>query len=470
MGNSQPNFLVIMTEQHRGDSLSCEGHPVLLTPTMDHIAGRGVRFSHAYSSCPVCIPARLSFLKGQFPSTHGIVGYAHKPYGGRSIADEISGAGYQTAWIGRDMHQEPADERCGFDTTILSGLCDPHRPYEKFLERNQPEGGGGYYGSGVMHNDYTARPFHLPDNLHHTNWTVNQAMSWLEHRDKDLPFFLVVSFLAAHPPLIPPACYFDRYIRTGVPEPFIGDWATPPENDGIGMGQSSTRVNLKGEALLSARAGYYGLINHLDDQINRLLNPVTGIQRETGGDTVVIMTSDHGEMLGDHYCWAKSLPYEGAARIPLLISAPERFGIRKGAVIEEPVGLEDIMPTVLEMAELEVPKYVDGKSLLPLLRCEPDAADTWRPFIHIEHGDPRSFHSLTDGKGKYVWFARDGREQFFDLTNDPAECVDIANDPDHIEDVDRWRQLMVGELKGRPEGFTDGENLVSGRPYPNIMG
>lgn len=283
-----------MTEQHRGDSLSCEGHPVLLTPTLDHIAGRGARFSHAYSSCPVCIPARLSFLKGQFPSTHGIVSYAHKPWSGRSIADEMSEAGYQTAWIGRDMHQEPADDPCGFDTTILSGLRDPDRPYEQFLERNQPEGGGGYYGSGAMHNDYTARPFHLSDNLHHTNWTVNQALSWLEQRDISLPFLLVVSFLAAHPPLVPPSCYFDRYIRTGVPEPYIGDWAIPPKNYGIGMGQSSPSVNLRGEALLSARAGYYGLINHLDDQLNRLLNPVTGIQRMTDDNTVVIMTSDHG--------------------------------------------------------------------------------------------------------------------------------------------------------------------------------
>jgi arylsulfatase A-like enzyme len=293
---------------------------------------------------------------------------------------------------------------------------------------------------------------------------------WLEHRDSDLPFFLVVSFLAAHPPLIPPACYFDRYIRTGVPEPYIGDWETPPKNDGIGLGQSSPIVNLRGEVLLSARAGYYGLINHFDDQLNRLLNPVTGIRRTTGDNTVVIMTSDHGEMLGDHYCWAKSLPYEGAARIPLLVSAPERFEIGRDTVIDEPVGLEDIMPTVLEIAELEVPKYVDGKSLLPLLRGEPDPTDNWRPFMHIEYGDPRSFHALTDGSRKYIWFARDGREQFFDLTNDHGECFNIANHPDRAEEVERWRQLMVEELKGRPEGFTDGENLISGRPYPSIMG
>jgi arylsulfatase A-like enzyme len=381
----------------------------------------------------------------------------------------MSKAGYQTAWIGRDMHQDPPDERCGFDATILSGMRNLGNPYDRFLERNQPEGGGGYYGSGVMHNDYTARPFHLPENLHHTTWTVGQALSWLKRRDTSRPFFLVVSFLAAHPPLIPPACYFERYIRTGVPDPFIGEWATRPEEDGIGMGQASSKVNLKGEALLSARAGYYGLINHMDDQLNRLLNPVTGIQRMTDNNTAVIMTSDHGEMLGDHYCWGKSLPYEGAARVPLLISAPERFEFKTDNVVDQPTGLEDIMPTVLEMAGLDIPDSVDGKSLLPLLREDDDAASNWRTCIHIEHAAPRAFHALTDGKEKYVWFAQDGREQLFDLANDPGECCNLADDPTFAERINRWRHLMVEELTGRPEGFTDGNVLVNGRPYPCVM-
>lgn len=463
--NKRPNFLVIMTEQHRGDCLSCEGHPVLLTPTMDEIAGKGVRFSRAYSTCPVCIPARRSFLTGQFPSTHGVVGYADKEWSGPSIAGELSKAGYQTAWIGRDMHQTPAQNPCDFETTILSGMRTPGNDYDQFMARNQPEGGGGYYGSGVMHNDWSARPFHLPEHLHHTNWTVNQALSWLEQHDTKRPFFLVVSFNAAHPPLIPPACYFERYIRTGVPEPTIGDWAVPPENDGIGMGVSPSKVNLKGEALLSARAGYYGLINHLDDQLHRLLNNVTGIDRMTGNNTAVIMTSDHGEMLGDHYFWRKRLPYEGAARIPFLIRMPKRFGIKTDTVINVPVGLEDIMPTVLDMAGADIPDSVDGKSLIPLLRGDTDAV--WRDYIHIECSP--TFHALTDGKDKYIWFVKDGREQFFDLSKDPKECHNLINDSKESAKISRWRNLLIQELKDRPEGFTDGEKLISGRPYSSVL-
>jgi arylsulfatase len=463
--SNQPNFLIFVNEQHRGDSLSCEGHPVLLTPNMDEIAGRGARFSRAYSTCPVCVPARRSFLSGQFPSTHGVVTNAHVKWEGTSVADELSRAGYQTAWIGRNMHQTPAQYACGFETTILSDMRLPEDDYDQFMQRNQPEGGGGYYGSGVMHNDWTARPFHLPENLHHTNWTVNQALNYLENRDQSRPFFLVVSFVAAHPPLIPPACYFERYIRTGAPAPVIGDWATPPENDGIGMGVSPHRVNLKGEALLSAKAGYHGLINHLDDQIHRLLNDVNGVDRMTDNNTVVMMTADHGEMLGDHYCWRKSLPYEGAARIPFLIRAPERFGIKTNAVIDAPVGLEDIMPTVLDMAGADIPDSVDGKSLLPLLRGKADA--DWRSHIHIENAP--NFHALTDGKEKYTWFVKDGTEQLFDLTNDPMECKNLADNSEYTARLILWRERLIKELSGRPEGFTDGKRLISGQPYPGVM-
>lgn len=462
--NKRPDFIIFINEQHRGDCLSCEGHPVLLTPTMDEIAGRGARFSKAYSTCPVCIPARRSFLTGQFPSTHGVTGYVNVEWDGTTIAGELSKAGYQTAWIGRSMHQVPSEKSFGFEINISSDP-DPENAYEKFLQRNQPEGGGGYMGSGVMHNDWTARPFHLPEHLHHTNWTVNQALDFLENRDTSRPFFLVVSFLAAHPPLIPPACYFDRYVRTGAPEPIIGDWAVPPVNDGIGMGASPSKVNLKGEALLSAKAGYHGLINHLDDQIHRLLNQVTGVDKMTGNNTAVIMTSDHGEMLGDHYFWRKSLPYEGAARIPFLIRAPERFGVKTNSVIDVPVGLEDIMPTVLDMAGVDIPDSVDGRSLLPLLqgKTDPDR----RPYIHIECA-PR-FHALTDGKNKYIWFAADGREQFFDLENDPAECHNLAPDPEYFDKLTAWRKLLIKELTDRPEGFTDGKSLISGQPYPGFI-
>ena len=457
-----PNFLVFMTEQHRGDCLSAERHPVLLTPNIDEIGGRGARFSRAYSTCPVCVPARRSFLTGQFPATHGVFSNASVEWDSPTIAGELKRAGYQTAWLGRSMHQTPVRKRHGFELNLYTDSRDPLDDYNQFIARNAPEGSGGYYGSGVMHNDWTARPYHLPDPLHHTHWTVSQALDFLRRRDPTCPFFVVVSFLAAHPPLVPPGCYFDRYIRTGVPERVIGDWATPPANEGIGDGVSpNNAVDLSGEALLSARAAYYGLINHVDDEIHRLLNGVTGVDRMTGNNTVVVFTADHGEMLGDHYLWRKSLPYDGACRIPMLIRAPERFGIQPRAVIDRPVGLEDIMPTVLDMAGVDVPDTVDGRSLLPLLRGE-DAP--WRPHIQVQCST--GFQCLTDGREKYAWWTADGREQLFDLVADPHECHDLAASPSHAERLAWWRGQMVAALAGRPEGFSDGSRLIAGRPFP----
>lgn len=455
----RPNFLLIMTDQQRGDCLGIEQHPVLLTPTMDRIAGQGVRFSRAYATCPVCIPARRSLLAGQFPATHGMVGYQDGvEWAAPATLPQVLGEhGYQTCLVGRDMHQHPPRKRYGFDHMVI------HGDYSEWLAQREPAGSGGYYGTGVMHNDWTAHPWHMPEAYHQTNWTVNQALDFLRKRDPSCPFFLVVSFVAPHPPLVPPAFYLERYLRMDLPAPVIGDWAGAPENEGRGLGQEAGRVVLKGEALRSARAAYYGLINHVDDQINRLLNPVTGIDRMTDSNTVVVFTSDHGEMLGDHYLWRKQVPYEPSARIPLLIRGVSQLGLRPGTVVDKPVCLEDVMPTVLAMAGLESPATVEGRSLLGLMRGEPVA---WRPHLHLECAP--AHHTLTDGREKYIWFARDGAEQFFRLTDDPAECCNLAGRAAEKERVAHWRRLLVAELRNRSEGFTDGTRLIAGRPYPAV--
>jgi arylsulfatase len=468
----KPNILFIITDQQRGDCLGIEGHPALLTPNMDSLAGNGARFRRAYSTCPVCIPARRSLLSGQFPATNGLCGYqdGHEWDATHSLPEVLRRAGYQTYLAGRDMHQYPVRKRYGYDHMVIM------QDYRRWLDRQvpvdtyQPEGHylGDYYSSGVMSSDWTARSWHLDESLHQTNWTVNEAMKFLQTRDPTCPFFLTVSFIAPHPPLIPPAFYMDRYLRANLPAPAIGDWATPPDHDGLGYGPEHYRVNLQGEALRSTRAGYYGLINHVDDQIGRLLSPFTGIDPK---DTMIIFTSDHGEMLGDHYMWRKNVPYEGSARIPLLISAPERFGFTRRNVRDEPVCLEDILPTILDVAGVDCPAGVDGRSLVPLLRGE---QAEWREFVHIEHtagwqeGDLAhlAHHTLTDGKEKYIWFAQDGGEQFFDLREDPAELRNLAGDPGAQVRVSAWRDRLIDHLTDRLEGFSDGARLIPGRGYP----
>jgi arylsulfatase len=474
MPDSRPNILLVMTDQQRGDCLGVEGHPVLQTPNMDAIAHHGVRFRRAYSTCPVCIPARRSLMSGQFPATHGLIGYRdglewNPP---ATLPDELRKAGYQTAIVGRSMHLHPLRRRYGFEEMIISGGWLGEGEYERFLAEHGPVGGGGYYGGGVMHNDRTARPWHLAEHLHHTHWTVEQSLRWLQRRDPSCPFFLVMSFLAPHPPLNPPAFYMERYLAAGAgvgaDEPAVGDWAQEPpvgEHDhGRGMAVDSPRVRLCGEELRRCRAGYYGLINHIDDQIRRVLNPVTGPD-----NTICLFTSDHGEMLGDHHLFRKSQPYEGAARVPLLWryrGAPAGEDFAAGSVVDVPVCLEDIMPTCLELAGVEIPSSVEGRSLVPLLRGRID--DGWpRPFVHGEYANLG--HYLTDGRMKYIWFSGDGREQLFDLVADPKELRDLSASPQHAAALEQWRQRLVEHLRDRPEGFTDGTRLVAGRHHASVL-
>lgn len=463
----RPNILIIMTDQQRGDCLSLENHPVLMTPNMDGIGASGAMFTRCYSTCPVCIPARRSFLSGQFPRSHGLAGNHVSDWNIKhTMPSVLRTAGYHTYWAGRDMHQFPPRKRFGHDHMVI--MSD----YRRWVERQMPVDThnplSDYYGSGILANDWTARTWHLDESLHMTNWITSEAMKFLQTRDPSNPYFLTVSYLAPHPPLVPPSFYFDRYMRQPTPEPEIGDWAEAPGVSGFQEGTTQQRVRLEGEALRSVRSAYYAAINHIDDQIRRLLYAIDQ------NNTIVIFTSDHGEMLGDHYLWWKGVPYEGSARVPLLIRAPERFGIDRGSVVDQPVCLEDIMPTVLELIDTDIPGSVEGRSLVPLLRKE---EVQWRKHIHIEHcadSMPQdtlrmgslAHHTLTDGREKFIWFSVTGREQFFDLTSDPQESRNLIHDPASQERVDFWRTKLIQELVGQPGGFTDGNRLLSGRPYP----
>jgi len=458
--DDRPNILLIMTDQQRGDALSIENHPCLLTPNMDNIGHTGTRFTKAYTTCPSCVPARRSLMSGQHPDRTGMVGYKdgvewEKPP--PLLPQVLRDAGYQTALVGRNMHLYPERKRYGFENMIDAGQ---NGFYAEWLQERTHHREDGWWGTGVMHNDWTARPWHLDESLHQTNWTVSESLRWLDKRDPTAPFFLVVSFVAPHPPLIPPAFYMERYLRADLPEPVIGDWEEPLENFGIGDDVAPNRVHLAGERLKSARAAYYGLINHIDDQIRRILSPVRGIQSQTNNNTIVMFTADHGEMLGDHYHWRKQLPYEPAARIPMMIKAHPKFDLHHERVVDAPVCLEDIMPTCLDLAGVDVPETVDGKSLVPLMRGE---NPQWREHLHIQHAP--THQSLTDGKEKFIWYTADGREQFFDLTVDPEERHNMIDDAEAQPRITEWRDRLIAQLKDRPEGFSDGKQLIPGRSW-----
>ena len=470
MKDRRPNIILIMTDQQRGDCLGVEDHPCLLTPNMDSLAGAGTRFSRAYTTCPSCIPARRSLLSGQFPATNGMPGFV-----GRvdwdppaTLPGTLSDAGYQTFLVGRSMHQHPPRKRYGYDHMILGSGYVAGDDYDEDLRR-QSGAADGFNSHGLPFNGWNARPWHLDERLHPTYWIVDQAMRFLATRDPSCPFFLTVSFYAPHPPLCPPAFYMDRYLRAYLPEPVIGDWAEDPgEVSGINV-QAARGVKLDGETWRSAAAGYFGLTNHIDDQIFRLL-AARGEAAVDWSNTVVIFTSDHGEMLGDHYMYRKCEPYEGSARIPMLVRGGGDLGFAEGQVVDRPVCLEDLMPTCLDLAGIDTPDHVDGESLAPWLRGEQPG---WREYLHSEHApcysEQQAYHMLTDGKWKYIWRPTDGSEQLFDLTTDPEERHDAASETVDAAELTAWRARLIEHLKDRPEGFTDGDQLIAGRPYPPLM-
>jgi len=458
----QPNFIVFMTDQQRGDCLSADGHPCLLTPVMDSIGGGGTRFRRAYTTCPSCVPARRSFLSGQSPFNNQMVGMTASPWEPpTTMPRELAKAGYQTAIVGRVMHQYRPDGHYGFEYVS--------EDYDAYLDDNQPNGGGGQKGHGIPANGWTARPWHLDEHLHHTHWVVNEALRFLENRDTTRPFFLCVSFVAPHPPLTPPAFYMDRYLRQDLPGPYIGDWAAPPANGGFGLDIERPAVDLRGEAFRSCAAGYFGLINHVDDQMYRVID-VLKRGRAQFGDTVTMHCSDHGEMLGDHYHFRKTFAYEASARVPLLISPPASYGFPTHQVSEHPVCLEDVMPTVLDFAGCDIPENVDGQSLLPILKGEecPDV----RAVLHGEHArcydDIYNNHYLIDGREKFIWLSHTGQELLFDIQEDPNEMRNLAALDMNAARVARWRDRMIDQLKDRPEGFVDSGRLVAGKTHVPI--
>lgn len=450
------------------------------------MAVSGARFRSAYSTCPVCIPQRLTLLTGQLASTHGVRGNIGIPYFPmeHSLPRELSRGGYQTALVGRGFHTLPSDYPAGFEYYVpgdpSSELKETKDHFFEFVRRHAPEGSGGYYGNGTSNNSFVGAPFHLPNELHHTQWTTEEALAFLGDHDTTRPFFLTVGYYAPHGPLNPPVEHFNRYYyREELEEPSIGEEDIPPVVNWNPVG--SGYVKLEGELLRSCLAGYYGNITFADMQIGRILLTAASVP-----NTYVIFTSDHGEQLGDHYLYHKSQPYEGASRIPFLIAGP---GISPLQIRDETVGWHDILPTVLDLAGLPIPLDVDGRSIAPLVK----GADPipWREYLHSENSHegmvgrsyPRvpgqevegnlvfenGWHSLTDGNWKYVWWSTSGTEQLFDLVADRGERHNLAGDEEHRESVALWRARLADALRDRPEGFApDGEHLVAGRPHPRL--
>jgi arylsulfatase A-like enzyme len=300
-----------------------------------------------------------------------------------------------------------------------------------------------------------------------------RSIDLLRRRDRTRPFFLFMSFHRPHPPLDPPAVYWDMYRDREVPPVPVGAWASG--NDVTMDGVSAFRGRLPGAVLARSRRAYWAQIAHIDNQIGRLIN---ALRRELQpGPTWFVFSSDHGEMLGDHHLFRKCHAYEGSARIPLVICPPgAEFSETAGSPVGDflrtaPVTLTDLYPTILEMAGLPVPARTEGRSLLPLLKGDRPVAG--REYVHGEHSGlflpEMDMQYLTDGRWKYIWFPATGREQLFELSSDPDELRDLAADPTCREQLELWRSRLATQLAPRGEdGLSEGGKLIPGRRLPTV--
>jgi arylsulfatase len=466
----KPNILLLMPDQWRGDCLSIEGHSSVMTPNIDEIAAKGVRFTHAYSTCASCIPARRSLLTGKYPSSNGMVGFVD----GYRINDPtlpqlLKDDGYYTALVGRNMHQYPHDEPYGYMEQILGSTYVEDDEYAKCLEK-AVSGAGGIKGIGLSFNGWKTKPWPYSEHLHPTNWVVQKSRELLEKQNFDQPLFLTTSFYAPHPPFFAPSYYIDRSLESKMPDASIGQWEEKPQLSCYGAGCSAARTIFDKRALRNAMSGYYGLMNHIDDQIYWLIKEFKYKSEQNGKPWVIIFTSDHGEMLGDHYYFRKCEPFEGSARIPFLIQTSDDLGFEGGKVSSAPVCLEDIMPTLLELAGIKAPSDLDGKSLTGLMKGHEQKV---RDILHCEHSpcysEEQAYQSLTDGKYKYIWRTCSGREHLFEISTDRSEKEDLALKPQMAGELKKWRSRLIEILKDRPEGFVSGGKLVAGRKYLPTM-
>lgn len=480
--SDQPNILFVMTDQHRGDCIGADpaaptnagGRSLIHTPNIDSLAGEGALFTRAYTPSPSCIPARRSLLTGQTPSTNGAPGWMTTPWEfDHTLPGELRDAGYQTKLAGK-IHSIPPRNHVGFEQMDQHEALSNHPDddYARWLDR-ESDGNYDELAHGLGRNSWDPRPWHGEEYEHPTNWTTRKALDFLEHRDPTRPFFLNLSYVRPHTPFDPPQAYWDMYVDREIPAPYMGDWVEdvhggkvpkhPPANAWL--------ADLPPTIVRRARAAYYGLITHIDHQLKRVMDKLTAIgERE---NTFILFCSDHGEMLGDHYMWRKTYAYEGSARVPFLMEFPDAMDLPRRQLVDQPVGLEDVMPTLLSVAGVEVPGPVEGRNLLELV-SDPGRED-WREWYHGEHAsgsyDPENgTQYLIDGTMKYVWNPVTGRELLFDLEDDPGEEHDLTDDGGYEDDVERGRAAMVDRLADHPEGFVEDGSLSTVGAGPDDVG
>src|SRR4051812_2253548 len=391
----RPNVLLVMADQLAASALSPYGHPAAQTPHLQRLADEGVVFDRAYCPSPLCTPSRAAMLTGQLPSRTGCYdNAADLPSETPTLAHHLRLAGYETVLAGK-MHFVGPDQLHGFERRLTGDVYPAGRDWTPDWERPLAERFPWYHDmSSVQRAGVVTSSLQLEYDAEVARQSVGELHRLAGRRER--PFLLVASFTHPHDPYDVPHDHWERYAGVDLPPPAVGplpdDQHDPHSRRLLAMCQ--TRPADNDPALVArARRAYLAAVSFIDDQVGRLLATLRETDLER--DTVVIFTSDHGDMLGERGLWYKMSFFEGSARVPLLAWAPGRFAPRRGP---EGGSLLALLPTLAELAgaRLDGGDPLDGTSLWPALRGEGPASGlalgeylaegTTQPVVMIRRG------------------------------------------------------------------------------------
>ena len=434
----RPNILVIMVDQLNGTLFPDGPADWLHAPNLRKLAARSVRFANSYTASPLCVPARASFMSGQLPSRTGV--YDNAAEFASSIptyAHHLRRAGYATCLSGK-MHFVGPDQLHGFEQRLTTDIYPADFGWTPDYRKPGQRIDWWYHNLGSVTGAGVAEITNQMEYDDEVAFAAEQKLYDLARGSDRRPWCLTVSFTHPHDPYVARKKFWDmyqdcKYLQPDVPA--LRYAGHDPHAQRILDANDWRNFTITDEDIARSRRAYFANISYLDEKIGSLMD----VLDRTRQDAIVVFVSDHGDMLGERGLWFKMNFYEGAARVPLMIAAPD---LAPG-LIDDAVSTIDLCPTLCDLAGVsmaEVMPWTDGESLVPLAHGR--RRDSPVAMEYAAEASITPLVGLRQDRWKYTNCAADP-EQLFDLVADPHERVNLADDPAHAATLERFRRMAA---------------------------
>ena len=435
------NIVVIMADQLTALALGCYQNKEVVSPHIDALAKNGVVFDAAYSSSPLCTPARYAFMTGQnISKCNGYDNAAYMPATMPTFAHYLRLMGYRTCLSGK-MHFVGPDQLHGFEERLTTDVYPADFGWVPDWTQADERIDLWYHNMSSVKQAGVAA---ITNQLTYDDEVGAASMKAIyDHArgEDDRPLCLVSSFIHPHDPYATRQKYWDLYEDIEIALPAVSrPNDQDPHNRRLEKVIALDAVDLNDQEIINARRAYYGNVSYIDEWVGRLMDALKECDMDE--DTTIVFTSDHGDMLGEFGLWYKMSFREWSCRIPMIVHRPDRF---KPGRISEPVAQVDVLPTLVDLAHEATgapkPKWIDpicGRSLVPL--CDGQETDDSQFTIseYLAEGTAAPMLMIRKGALKYIQCPTDP-EQLFDLTNDPNECINRAGDEQYVDELTTLR-------------------------------